>query len=150
MHSFGLALCLLATAAGAAVVDAREEAAQAGAVGPRAQGLYTGAQAARGKAVYTEQCALCHLEDLSGDQLYNPGPALAGEVFRARWKGRTVQELFTVTKGTMPYTMPGTLTDREVADLIAYIFEVNKFPSGSSELPAEHDMLANLRIPARE
>lgn len=113
-------------------------------------GLYTSAQAARGKAVYSEKCSLCHLDDLSGDQLYNPGPELAGRAFRARWKGRTVMELVTVTKATMPYTTPGTLTDVEVADLVAFIFQANKFPPGSGELQSDHELLAKMRIPGGE
>jgi cytochrome c len=110
-------------------------------------GAYTSEQAKRGKGIYTEQCALCHLDDLSGDQLYNPGPELAGKVFRARWKGRPVSELFAVIKTTMPYTMPGTLDDRDVVELIAFIFETNTFPPGTTELQADLEALAKMRVP---
>ena len=133
-----------AATAGVTVSPQTAAAAEAGA------GLYTSAQAGRGKAVYSEKCSLCHLEDLSGDQLYNPGPELAGRTFRARWKGRAVLELFTLTKATMPYTMPGTLTDTEVVDLVAFILQANKFPSGSAELKSDRDVLAAIRIPGGE
>jgi cytochrome c len=150
MRVFAVAACVWLAAVGAPASHEFTAEEQAAVPPPRSEGLYTSTQAARGKKIYAERCVLCHLEDLSGDQLYNPGPELAGRVFRARWKGRTVLELLTLIKTTMPLHTPGTLTDREAADLVAYIFEANKFPSGSGELSPDHDALATLLVPAGE
>lgn len=113
-----------------------------------ADGVYTREQAERGKSVYSEQCALCHRDDLSGDPLYNPGPELAGDTFRIRWDGRPIDDLFVFIKDTMPYQDPGHLTPREAADLVAYILQENKYPAGAQELSIERTDLRDIRIVA--
>ena len=46
----------------------------------------------------------------------------------------------------MPVGSPGTLRPQEYADLVALIFELNKFPAGSQELPAARDQLELITI----
>ena len=47
---------------------------------------------------------------------------------------------------TMPVGGAGTLKPQEYADLLALIFELNKFPAGSQELPAVRDQLDLITI----
>jgi hypothetical protein len=46
----------------------------------------------------------------------------------------------------MPKQDPGTLTPKEVAQVIAYILKQNRMPAGSTELPTDPAMLKKIRI----
>lgn len=108
-------------------------------------GVYTAAQAERGKAVYADGCANCHGADLSGG---GGGPAVTGPFWSA-WAGRSMGELFALTKGSMPMDGPGRLSDAEYADVLAYMLSVNRLPPGATELPADADALGVIAIVAR-
>lgn len=109
-------------------------------------GIYTVEQAARGEASYTEACASCHGERLDGQ---GQAPPLAGSEFASNWNGSSVADLFERVQVSMPADRPGQLTKDENARILAYIFKVNKFPSGSKELPASADALKGVRIEAQ-
>jgi mono/diheme cytochrome c family protein len=137
------AACLVATIAirgieGALVEPVRAQAASATVW----SGVYTEAQAMRGTTVYKERCLSCHGEKLDG----GIGPALAGEDFLADWDGRSAGDLFQRTRLTMPADDPGKLTAPETAEVLAYIFSINKFPSGDTELASDRDLLKQIRI----
>ena len=108
-------------------------------------GVYTADQAKRGQAVYTTACAKCHLDDLSGGR---DAPPLAGADFVSGWRTKTVGDLYDEVKATMPFDNPGSLTPEQYADILAYMFSANKFPTGDKEL--EHDLapLKQIRIAA--
>ena len=61
-------------------------------------GVFTKAQSERGAVLYTNNCAACHGTDLRGTE---GGNALIGELFKAKWKEKTLGELFELTKTTM-------------------------------------------------
>ena len=107
-------------------------------------GVYAAEQAKRGESLYTESCAACHDATLAG----GVGPALAGMEFIAGWKDKTVGELFETIKNTMPLTAPGTLTPAQTADAVAYILSFNKFPAGTTELPADPAPLKAVKFAA--
>ena len=46
----------------------------------------------------------------------------------------------------MPADAPGTLSPAQTADVIAYIFKLNKFPTGSNELGSESAALNAMKI----
>src|SRR5262245_5137143 len=85
-------------------------------------GVYTDAQAKRGEPLYKENCAACHGDDLAGS---GPMPPLAGDDFVKNWK--TVGDLFDKIHQSMPASSPGSLTEPQTADIIAYILSVGKF-----------------------
>jgi len=95
-------------------------------------GLYADAQAKRGQTVYTENCAACHGPTLGGDI----GPALSGSRFAARWKDKSLAELFDKIQTTMPASAPGSLTPEQTADVVALVLSTNHYPGGSTELTA--------------
>jgi len=92
-------------------------------------GVYTAEQAARGRALYADRCITCHKEDLSGMK-----GRLVGQRFMDDWREDSLNPLFARTKAGMPPVAPGSLTDREYIDILAYLFQQNGFPSGRSEL----------------
>ena len=74
----------------------------------------------------------------------DPIPALAGADFVARWKN--VGELFDKTATTMPAIDPGSLNGTQVAEVIAHILAVNKYPAGKTELPSKLEALTPIKI----
>ena len=105
---------------------------------PASSGVYTTPQAARGADLYQSKCSTCHGPELAGD---GTAPPLAGPVFVGHWGGQPVASLFDYIHTSMPSDQPGTLSDHEVADLIAFLLRSSKFPAGHTELPAVPDQL---------
>ncbi len=97
-------------------------------------GVYTEAQAARGAALYAGNCVYCHLVDLSGGEL---APALTGTAFVARWTNRPLAAVFDYMRVAMPLNSPGGLSDRQNADLLAFLLQRAGFPAGTTDLPAD-------------
>ncbi len=106
-------------------------------------GVYTDAEAARGKTAYNNSCSACHMEDLSGSGQALP---LAGDAFMDIWEGQTMNDLLGLVQGTMPQDKPGSLTPDTALDIISYILQQNKFPSGKDELKNDPDALKNILI----
>jgi mono/diheme cytochrome c family protein len=105
------------------------------------QGVYTAGQSERGRTVYLQSCGSCHGENLGGDI----GPTLTGP-FWSIWDGRTAADLYKSIRTTMPADAPESLKAQEYADIVAYLFSVNKFPAGETELSAAPEVLEAVRI----
>lgn len=127
-------------------VAATSAATAPAAAGSLAAGVYTADQAKRGAALYAEQCAFCH-----GDKLEGSGamPPLAGPDFARNWQGKTLGDLFEKTHSTMPATAPGSLSEQQTADVLAYMLEVAQYPAGTTELPASAEPLKQVIFEAR-
>ena len=106
-------------------------------------GVYAPAQADRGQSDYGWYCRRCHGEDLTGS-----GNVLRGGKFMDHWREDNLKNLFSTLKNTMPRGAPRSLDDSEYLDIIAYLLQVNAFPSGSEELTA--DALERIRIVGKE
>ena len=107
-------------------------------------GVYTAAQATRGKAVFDMRCALCHGDMLEG----MAGPPLAGDVFLGPRDKQPVSDLFDKIHNTMPADAPGTLEAPQVADLVAFILQANRFPAGRAELGTDAGALKQVALVA--
>jgi mono/diheme cytochrome c family protein len=105
--------------------------------------VYTTDQGQRGRTISEASCVSCHGSQLTGNDV---GPPLQGSDFRAVWSGKTAADLFDKIRTTMPADGPGTLKPQQAADLVAYIFGLNDFPSGTTELEAEPGPLGLIRI----
>lgn len=94
--------------------------------------VYSMAQAARGESLYRANCVNCHGARLEG----NPGAALTGPGFRARWEdgSHTLDDFYYIVRTLMPNNAPGSLTRAEYADVVAYILKVNGYPAGDADL----------------
>jgi mono/diheme cytochrome c family protein len=119
---------------------------------PRAtvwDGVFTEAQAKRGQAVYPGICGRCHGRRLNGapdDPDMPPSPPLARAKFLRDWDGRSLATLFEYTRATMPESNPGSLTDSEYVDVIAYMLSVGGMPAGEDELRPDWQSLARVVI----
>jgi quinoprotein glucose dehydrogenase len=96
-----------------------------------ADGVYTEAQAARGRSAYSEQCALCHLPELTGGGVT---PSLVGSGFSSRWQTQSVGDLFATIRSSMPLGAPFSLSTEVYRDITAFILEANGYPTGGQEL----------------
>ena len=96
-------------------------------------GAFTAAQAAAGRAAYQQSCASCHLPDLRGS---NEAPPLAGGNFLTAWRTRTTADLFNRVHNTMPATNPGSLSEQDALNIVAYILQVNGAAAGPQALIA--------------
>ena len=108
-------------------------------------GVYTEAQAKRGEAVYRQNCAACHGVTLEGIETAGP---LTGARFTANWNGVTVGDLLERVRVSMPNDRPGTLSRQQTADVLAYVFSVNQFPAGKTELARQTELLKQIKFDA--
>lgn len=126
-----------------------EEPPAASAPGTIWDGVYTETQAARGKYVYPAICGRCHGYKLDGapdDPDMFPTPPLAGAKFLRKWSGSSLAILFEYTRETMPAINPGSLSDQEFADVVAYTLAVSGAPAGPEELEPVIAPLAGILI----
>jgi cytochrome c len=108
-------------------------------------GVFTASQAKRGESLYYQECAMCHGVSLAGGD-GSPAPPLAGRVFLETWSGKSVAELVTRVRDTMPLDSPGRLSPMAYAEITAFIFQANEFPAGARELDADVGALDRIRI----
>ena len=106
-------------------------------------GIYTDDQARRGQRVYQQECAECHLDDLSGN---GDAPALIGSPFFFRWSNLSIGDTIAATRSTMPKGAPASLSQASYVDLAAYVLEKNMAPSGDTELPVDQDALWDIIV----
>jgi len=107
-------------------------------------GRFTSEQASRGEIVYAGQCASCHGRALND----GTAPPLAGRQFIASWgrPGRTLDDLFYITRTSMPQGDRGSLSERQYLDVTAYLLERNGYTAGSQQLTADRATLSALTI----
>jgi len=103
---------------------------------------YTAVQAESGRKIYADKCSACHGSSLEGVS----GPALMGDSFISKWsdQGQTLANLHFTVKNTMPLGAPGSLSDDQYIDLVAYILLRNHFPAGEGPL-TDSNMLVSLK-----
>lgn len=100
-------------------------------------GVYTSAQADRGARAVEQNCGACH------------SPTEWSNRFIASWSGRSIGELQTQIRTTMPFDSPGRLTAEQYADIVAYILRLNNVPAGERELPTEDALLNTISVTTR-
>jgi len=109
-----------------------------------ADGVYTDRQAERGQAIYGQRCSPCHGAMLEG----RLGPPLTGAEFTADFQAERLGSLVAKIKNTMPANDPGRLAPQQAVDLVAYILQVGKFPTGSVDLSVDEAVLEQITWPA--
>ena len=98
-------------------------------------GVYTEQQASKGESIYVGLCLYCH------DEWDHTGAA-----FKQNWDTRTAFDLFETIRTTMPNDDPGRLPREDYANIVAYLFKVNKMPSGRKPLPSDAATLKQIVI----
>ena len=102
-------------------------------------GVFTPAQANRGSDVANRVCFACHAET----EWTRPG-------FLGGRNGQSIHALWALIHETMPEDSPGSLSDQQYADVVAYMLELNGAPAGETELPSEESGLLAIRVVPRE
>jgi mono/diheme cytochrome c family protein len=118
--------------AGTARASAAQDCTALGVAGCDAQGTM-------GAAVYVNSCALCHgdaLEGLDGPALVGPSSAVLDQ--------RTGRRLYDTVSTWMPDDDPGSLSEREYLDVIAFLLHANGLHPGGEISQAALDGI-NLR-----
>ncbi len=100
-------------------------------------GVYTDEQANRGKQLYADACASCHGPELTGGEM---APPLVGGDFGSDWNGLSLGDLFDRIRISMPQN----------ADILAFILQANKFPSGTTELAKDSMMLKGIMYQTKQ
>src|SRR4051812_8388646 len=80
---------------------------------------------------YLRTCAACHGPEMRGGET---GPALIGEGFLKKWGALPQQVLELFTKGSMPPTNPGGLSNSDYAGAVARTRRANGLPVEPSDL----------------
>jgi mono/diheme cytochrome c family protein len=128
-------------------------------VAPDGRGLPPGKGTyGEGRKTYVETCAACHGDKLEGiptagiggDKLIGGRGTLASEApvktVESYWPYATT--LFDYVKRTMPFTIPGSLTDDQVYSVVAYILgEANIVPRDAL---IDAQSLAAVQMPNRD
>ena len=109
-------------------------------------GVYTEEQAKRGEALYQQRCVHCHGTNLAG--AVDGAASLTGATFFGNWNGVTLDLMLDRVRTTMPVDNPSSLSRQQIADLLAFIFSANKFPTGKTELPRQAEMLTLIQFKA--
>ena len=109
-------------------------------------GVYTEEQAKRGAALYFERCVHCHGATLGG--AVDGAASLTGATFSGNWNGVTLDLMLDRVRTTMPVDKPSSLSRQQTADLLAFLFSANKFPTGKTELPRQAEMLSLIQFKA--
>ena len=76
-----------------------------------------------------------------------PGPALKGAAFADPSYDFHVDEIFRFVAKLMPAATPGSLSDEQNVDIMAYILKQNGYPAGHTELT--YDGALRSRVPIR-
>ena len=90
-------------------------------------GVYSADQAKRGRTTYGAKCATCH----DGGTM---GPELAGDAFMAQHDNKSVRVFYNRIMETMPADDPGSMSEAEILDVIAYVLQMNRLPPGDADL----------------
>lgn len=141
---FGVTLAFVVALVGATHASPAPAALQAG--NTVWDGVYTDEQAGRGRELFASTCATCHKEDLSGER----GPNLAAEAFYVRFDSDHLGRIYNSILTRMPADNRGSLRPDQAADLVAFLLQFNKYPSGAQPLAASADALTAIRVTRKE
>lgn len=119
------------------------EQAAAGASKSIWDGVFTAAQAERGADAYKTHCSECHGGDLMGDGF---APALAGADFQGNWNDLSVGDLFERIRISMPPSGPTSVPPEAKVDILAHLFNQNKYPAGETDLEPKVEVLKAIKI----
>lgn len=120
--------------------------AQEGASRSTSAGVFTVDQAKNGAAAYSANCASCHGAELRSTD--REIPHLTDKSFQFSWVGKTVGEKFELVRDTMPPKEERSLDDQVYLDIVTYILQFNKAPTGSQPLKPDLQALKRITISA--
>lgn len=101
-------------------------------------GVYSEVQAARGEIVYKATCLECHVPEDYTD-----------EAFKSKFVGGTVFDMWDLIRSSMPQNNPGSLSNTEYTDVVAYLFKLNGLPAREADMPSAADSLKTIKVEAK-
>jgi mono/diheme cytochrome c family protein len=99
-------------------------------------------QAKQGQAVYQEKCAACHGPDLEGG---DHAPSLRGDEFWSSWDQKKARALYGRILTSMPPEDAGSLAEKDVIRIVAYLLQANGMPAGDKDVDGP-DQLTSLTM----
>jgi mono/diheme cytochrome c family protein len=106
--------------------------------------VYTEEQAARGEALLKEiGCGGCHGSGLEGGPEETPG--LIGNEFVTSYLNQTLNDL-EIKVGSMPPDNRTKRTTQQNVDLVSLLLWLNGYPAGTTELPADPEVLSQIKV----
>jgi hypothetical protein len=130
-----LALSMMVSLVVAGVAPAQDSAAAAVPERPTSSGVFSTKQAERGEGVYMTSCQSCHAKT-----------EYTGDKFKVAWVSKSAFDVFNQIRTEMPEDNPGSLERQQYIDVVAYIFSLNAYPAGESDLPGDDDGLKKIKI----
>ena len=100
----------------------------------KAPALYTADQATKGALAYYQNCAMCHGPNLDGQPAGYSGPALKGADFADPSYDFHVSDIFNFVAKLMPAATPGSLSQEQDVQIMAFILQQNGYPPGGKAL----------------
>ena len=70
----------------------------------------------------------------------------SSDLFYTNYAGKPLWDLFDVISDSMPMDDPGSLKKEQYAELIAYVLQLNRFPTGTAELPIDKAALSAIQM----
>lgn len=107
--------------------------------------LFTAAQAKAGHADFETHCSMCHGKHLQGIA----GPTLMGQSFASTSNDYTVAAIFDELSQQMPAGNPGSLTNSQYTDIMAFILHKNGYPAGSTALTYQGAQSSHVKLISR-
>ena len=96
-----------------------------------ASGAFSKEQSERGAGVYRNRCSACHGAQLDGG---DHAPPLKDEAFWQEWDGKPARTLYSRIITTMPPDDAGSLQEKDVIDLVAWLVTSRGVPPGSKSI----------------
>ena len=111
---------------------------------------------AEGATIYAQKCVICHAEGGKGGAAPGAGPLAGGApISNGIDTPKTIGNyypyattVFDYIRRAMPYSMPRSLTDKEVYALTAYILSLNKLIGENDVIDAK--TLPQVKMPNRD
>jgi fructokinase len=66
--------------------------------------------------------------------------------FQGNWNDLSVGDFFERIRVSMPPSSPGSVTPAQKADIVAHIFNLNKYPAGKTEIVPKTEALKGIKI----
>jgi S-disulfanyl-L-cysteine oxidoreductase SoxD len=98
-------------------------------------GVYSEKQATAGKDIYGNSCQGCHTE-----------ASHTGPIFQSSWIGKSLWDLFHYVRTEMPKTEPGSLSEEQYGQVVAYLLKLNTMPAGETDMPTDSVALKTIRF----
>ncbi len=87
--------------------------------------------------MFREKCGACHGDNLDGGQ---EAPALRGDAFWSEWDQQTARALYSRIISTMPPDSPGSLDEKEVIGIVAFVVQQNGVPAGNKAIQSANEL----------